>query len=102
MLCDAFVCNTLGHLVSDVPYIEMAEGLNAGSAALESAELIAPNPLDEENLLQGRRPKICIGQGYRGKEGCAIGVGNCAKSLPGHPPSAAEMAEFSRENLPLL
>lgn len=53
--------------------------------------------LEEEGLLDHIPDKICIGQGYRGKEGF-LGVGNCTSrfcyTLKGCPPSAEEMYLF--------
>jgi len=43
--------------------------------------------------------RLCIGQGYRGKHG-RLGVGNCtcafAQSVPGCPPSSADICRFLR------
>ncbi|MCI8551110.1 MAG: DUF362 domain-containing protein [Lachnospiraceae bacterium] len=39
VLCDAFVCDTMGFSVSDVPYIKMAENLGVGSSDLKKAKL---------------------------------------------------------------
>ena len=45
----------------------------------------------------GRNLKICIGQGWRGKEFDGLGIGNCCKNakrnVPGCPPTAAEIAQ---------
>lgn len=58
--------------------------------------------LDEEGLL-GYVPKIAIGQGMKGKEFDGVGIGrcaNCAKiSVPGCPPSAAQILDVLKENL---
>ena len=47
--------------------------------------------------------QICIGQGFRGKGGDGLGIGQCTcgfrKSLAGCPPTAKAMVEFLRENL---
>lgn len=44
--------------------------------------------------------KICIGQGFRGKSGGGIGVGNCtggfAKCVPGCPPKSTDIIEALR------
>jgi uncharacterized protein (DUF362 family) len=44
--------------------------------------------------------KLCIGQGYRGKTGGGIGIGNCtsgfARYIPGCPPKAADIASYLR------
>lgn len=43
VLCDAFVCRTMGYDISDVPYIQMAERLGVGSSNCDKAEIIALN-----------------------------------------------------------
>jgi hypothetical protein len=41
---------------------------------------------------------ICIGQGFRGKSGEGVGIGNCTAGFPVHlkgcPPTAKAMADF--------
>lgn len=53
--------------------------------------------LEEEGLLQDLTKKICIGQGYRGKDG-ELGVGNCTSrfrhSLKGCPPTQEEIYDY--------
>lgn len=56
--------------------------------------------LDDEGLLDAfSREKVCIGQGYRGKDG-RIGVGKCAEgcgaSIGGCPPATPRILEFLR------
>lgn len=141
VLCDAFVCDSMGYTVDDVPYIRLAERLGVGSADTGRANLIYLNQADQgdtrfpmtrrvQNLaaytdakdacsacygsliyaldrlngaggLQRGLPPVCIGQGYKGKEG-AVGVGQCtscfAKSLGGCPPKAADIVKFLWEN----
>lgn len=56
--------------------------------------------LDREGLLENFPEKICIGQGYKGKQG-NLGIGSCTKdfahSLKGCPPTETEIYEFLRE-----
>ena len=54
--------------------------------------------MDENGTLRGVKEKsICIGQGFRGKEG-EIGVGNCTRlfrtSVRGCPPSASSIRDM--------
>ena len=53
--------------------------------------------LEEEGQLQNLTEKICIGQGYRGKDG-ELGVGNCTSrfrhSLKGCPPTQEEIYDY--------
>jgi len=51
------------------------------------------------------RERICVGQGFKGRQGAGIGVGQCtaglARSLPGCPPSAQAMLAYLRASIPL-
>jgi uncharacterized protein (DUF362 family) len=54
--------------------------------------------LQERGTLDELGRKVHIGQDYKGKSGCGIGVGICTKgfnqSLPGCPPKALDMVKF--------
>lgn len=54
--------------------------------------------MEERGTLQKLESKVHIGQDYKGKSGCDIGVGICTKgfthSLPGCPPKAVDMVKF--------
>jgi uncharacterized protein (DUF362 family) len=54
------------------------------------------------NGLDNMRDTICVGQGFKGKQG-ALGVGQCTSgfkaSCPGCPPSGAEILSFLQRNL---
>ena len=58
--------------------------------------------LKEEGLFSKLQEKICIGQGYRGKEG-HLGVGSCTRrfchSLEGCPPTEEQIYEFLKKYL---
>ncbi len=43
VLCDTFVCSTMGYSISDVPYIPLAERLGVGCADLNKAQITALN-----------------------------------------------------------
>ncbi len=43
VLCDAYVCESMGYAVEDVPYIGLAEQLGVGCADTSAAEIIALN-----------------------------------------------------------
>ena len=61
VLCDAFVCDTMGHELKDVPYIRMAENLGVGSTDLTKANMIYLNrPADGAGKYQvsGRAKKL--------------------------------------------
>ncbi|MDO4260801.1 MAG: DUF362 domain-containing protein [Eubacteriales bacterium] len=137
VLCDAFVCETMGYRPDDVPYVRMAERLGVGSADTSKAKITELNEscggagkrsatrrvqelanyaepkdacsacygsliyaldrLNDRGLLRKGGPKIAVGQGYQGKTG-ELGVGKCtkgfAKSCPGCPPRAVQIAKF--------
>ena len=63
--------------------------------------IYALDRLESRGCLKGKRPPVCIGQGYKGKTG-EIGVGQCTscfqKSLKGCPPKAVEILKFLEEN----
>lgn len=75
---------------------EMAEEVDSCSACYGYL-IPALDRLDKEGLLQDFPEKICIGQGFQGKEG-VLGIGNCTKrftySLKGCPPTEEEIYEF--------
>ena len=48
VLCDAFVCDTLGYSVDDIPYVRLSEQLGTGSADIASANRIYVNEPSEE------------------------------------------------------
>lgn len=50
VLCDAFVCDSMGYSVKDVPYIPLAESLGVGSADTAHANIIY---LNEASKAQG-------------------------------------------------
>jgi uncharacterized protein (DUF362 family) len=54
------------------------------------------------NELSRIKEKICVGQGFKGKQG-NIGTGNCCKDFkqfcPGCPPSGADILGFLREHI---
>ena len=63
--------------------------------------IYALDRLNDSGYLRKGLAPICIGQGYKGKEG-AIGIGQCtscfAKTLGGCPPKAADIVDFLSEN----
>lgn len=75
---------------------EMAEEVESCSACYGYL-IPALNQLQEEGLLKELKEKVCIGQGYRGKDG-TLGVGNCTRRfthhLSGCPPTEKEMYDF--------
>jgi hypothetical protein len=78
-----------------------AEEDNACSACY-AALIFALSHL-EGGTLKRLPGKICIGQGFKGKAG-QLGVGNCTKnfqhSVPGCPPSAADILRFLKNYRP--
>ena len=54
VLCDAYVCDSMGYSVDQVPYIRMAERLGVGCADTSQAHVIALNPDQRDST----RPKL--------------------------------------------
>ncbi|MBO7709314.1 MAG: DUF362 domain-containing protein [Lachnospiraceae bacterium] len=52
VLCDAFVCESMGYQVDDVPYIRMAEALGVGSTDTAGARIIRINEPAEASGLK--------------------------------------------------
>ncbi|QNM05680.1 DUF362 domain-containing protein [Qiania dongpingensis] len=50
VLCDAFVCDTMGFSLDEVPYIRMAEKLGVGSSDLSQAEIHMLNQPSEPDF----------------------------------------------------
>ncbi len=75
---------------------EMAKEVDSCSACY-AALVPALHRLAEEGLCDASREKVCIGQGYRGKEG-VLGVGSCTgkfqHSVKGCPPDEEEIYQF--------
>ena len=55
VLCDAFVCRSMGYELEDVPYILMAEKLGVGSADLSRAEFHYLNSASREQIMSNYR-----------------------------------------------
>lgn len=55
VLLDAYVCNLLHYDCSEVPYIQMAEQLGAGSSDVSSAEVIAYRSRGSEGEADGQK-----------------------------------------------
>lgn len=53
VLCDSYVCASMGYDISQVPYISMAERLGSGSSDLSKAEIVM---LNEDTALNRRFP----------------------------------------------
>ncbi len=79
------------HKVLELGYV--ANQINTCSACYE-ALMEALERMDEENLLEMFKAKICIGQGYKGQTG-DFGVGNCTRlfknTVKGCPPKADDI-----------
>ncbi|PKL29250.1 MAG: hypothetical protein CVV46_01945 [Spirochaetae bacterium HGW-Spirochaetae-2] len=59
--------------------------------------------LDERGILSDLNQKIHIGQDYKGKTGCGLGVGICTngftRSVPGCPPKALDIVKFIEKHI---
>lgn len=74
---------------------------NNACSACYGQLIYALDRLNDMSYLHKNLPKICIGQGYRGKTG-TIGIGHCTckfdHGLQGCPPKASDMLEFLLHN----
>ena len=50
VLCDAFVCDSMGYSIQDVPYIPLAEKLGVGSTDTAHANMIYLNQPDQAGV----------------------------------------------------
>jgi hypothetical protein len=79
---------------------QLASHISADKAcsACYASVIFALSRMDRNGSVN-MREKICVGQGYRGKQG-SVGVGQCTAgfnaSCPGCPPSGAEVLAFLR------
>ena len=78
---------------------EMAEEVESCSACYGYL-IPALDMLEKEGFLKNFKEKVCIGQGFRGKNG-VLGVGRCTAGfthhLDGCPPTEQEMYEFLKD-----
>lgn len=60
--------------------------------------LFALDKLDRRGRLRALNTGICVGQGFKDREGMKIGIGSCAagaeKNLPGCPPFSSKMVDY--------
>ena len=62
VLCDAFVCESMGYTVADIPYIGYAEQLGVGCADTSTAKIIMLNqPVEQKSLRASRRVQKLAG-----------------------------------------
>ncbi len=95
------VVSTTFRLTRRVRELEKYVISDKACSACYGSLIYALDKLDQKNELWGHREKVCIGQGFRGKDG-DIGVGKCTgcfdRNVGGCPPTATQMLAFLEEN----
>ncbi|MCL2811576.1 MAG: DUF362 domain-containing protein [Clostridia bacterium] len=81
VLCDAYACGMLGHSVSDVPYIGLAEGLGVGCADTSSLHITELNrPMAGSDPRPTRRVQA-LAKHIDGREACSACYGGLIHAL---------------------
>ncbi len=77
VLCDTFVCESMGYEISDVPYIELAHELGVGSTDLEHANIIKLNePASEKSLVRKTRRVEALARHIEANDACSACYGS--------------------------
>ncbi len=98
VLCDAFVCETMGYKVEEAAYIGLAEKLGVGSADLSKAKMIYLNkPVREESKLPMTRRVKALAEYVEQKDACSACYGSLIYAL-----DRLNDAGFLRKDLPFV
>ena len=82
VLCDAFGCKTMGLALEDVPYIQMAEKLGAGTTDLTKAKIIPLNDATIAQVGRGMSRRVRELSGYIApKDACSACYGMLIHAL---------------------
>ena len=86
VLCDAFVCESMGYRIDDVPYVRLAETLGVGSADVEGVKRIYVNEPADEQLAETKafRPSGRVGRlaaHTEQKDACSACYGSLIRAL---------------------
>ena len=82
MLCDAFVCDTMGFSVSSVPYIEIAKQLGVGSTDLKNAKIHLLNePVSTTRFGKPARRVEKLSRYVRADDACSACYGSLIHAL---------------------
>ena len=81
VLCDSFVCSTMGYSVSDVPYIGIAERLGVGSTDLDKAKVTALNDGCTDRRHSPSRRVASLARYVDDKDACSACYGSLIYAL---------------------
>ena len=81
VLCDSFVCDTMGYSISDVPYIPLAERLGVGSADCRKAVITALNEGTTDRLRNPSRRVSSLARYVDDKDACSACYGSLIYAL---------------------
>jgi hypothetical protein len=81
VLCDSFGASLLGFELRDVPYIEMAEHLGAGTTDLEKANVIQLNEPSDEPVVRPTGRANYLGRYTEPDSACSACYGNLIHAL---------------------
>lgn len=103
-LCWTLVCSQEHSLPLSRKVVELCDAVEEVESCSACYGYLIPalEQLKKEGMLEKLDTKICIGQGYQGKNG-KLGIGRCTSgfdcSLKGCPPTENQIYEFLREYL---
>ena len=82
VLCDAFVCESMGHPLEDVPYIRMAEKLGVGTADTAHASLVKLNEPEASGAQMKAKGRVKRLAGYAAPgDACSACYGSLIHAL---------------------
>ncbi len=81
VLCDAYVCETMGYSISDVPYIPLAERLGVGSADCSKAVITALNEGTTDRMRNPSRRVASLARYVDDRDACSACYGSLIYAL---------------------
>lgn len=81
VLVDTWVCSEMGYAVEEVPYIQYAQEIGAGSADLEHANILALNQPDEKVSIPRKRKIVELKDAVEEVESCSACYGYLIPAL---------------------
>lgn len=81
VLMDAYACNTMGYDIADVPYIQMAEKLGAGTSDLKNAEIVSLNKAKSGKMPRPTRRIASLAPSALPEDACSACYGSLIHAL---------------------
>lgn len=81
VLCDAFVCESMGYSVDEVPYIRIAEQLGIGSADTSKVKIIRLNEPVSDHVPSSNRRVRALSRKVADKDACSACYGSLIHAL---------------------